>query len=703
MADFSLKKFLLTTCFLVSTALVFAQKQANIWYFGNRVGLDFNQVPPQPLSNSNLNSVEGTSSIADNNGKLLFYTNGLAIMNRKHLLMKNGGALAGHPSSTNNTVIVPLPGSGDSIYYVFTTGAANETVQQFQYNIVNMKGDSGFGEVEPGGMNAIIEDKIFEKLAAVKHCNNKDTWIVVHKWNSDEYHAYLLTAAGLNTTPVISYTGLTIGGAFELNALGTLKFSAKGSKFVAVHSLENDCVELMDFDNTTGILSNPIVIRPNATPLTLGVYGAEFSPDGRLLYVTSNDYEAETATLFQFDITSHNVAAIEASKQIIHQDTNFLAGNLQTGPDLKIYMAMFNNTSVSAIENPNTYGAGCNFVYNKIYLGTLNSTPVQYGLPTFVQSYFDTTSNPYDFTRLPGNCLDRNITFKINRLSGIDSVKWNFGDAQGAQVLQPTHTYAAPGFYDVQLIVYKIDCSGLNDTITRRIWIADTDKFLGADTSSCSALTFEIGIEEIFGTNYLWNTGSTGNKITTTGFGDYWLEIDQNGCKMRDTIQVIPEPQPTVSLGIDTNVCKSKPVILKTLSTDYDSYLWNTGETTPSILVNQIGIYHVTISKNLCKAADTIQVLVGDCGVYIPSAFTPNNDNLNETFGVADNTALQYFNLQIYSKWGQLIFRSDDVTKKWDGTFNGKKMPNGSYVWMLNYTNIRGRKFYEQGTVMLIR
>ncbi|MBK9483994.1 MAG: hypothetical protein IPO01_01860 [Chitinophagaceae bacterium] len=363
-----MKRYFFIFSFLISTFYCFAQKQANIWYFGNRAGLDFNQIPPQPLNNSNLNSVEGTSSIADNNGKLLFYTNGLAIMNRKHLLMKNGGALAGHPSSTNNTVIVPLPGN-DSIYYVFTTGAANEANQQFQYNIVNMKGDGGLGEVEPGGMNAIIEDKIFEKLAAIKHCNNKDTWIVVHKWNSDEYHSYLLTAAGLSLSPVVSNTGLIIGG-YELNELGTLKFSAKGSKFVAVHPLENDGVELMDFDNTTGIFSNPIVFHPNVTPLSLGVYGAEFSPDGRLLYVTSNDYEAQKATLYQFDITSHNVAAIEASKQIIHQNTDFLAGNLQIGPDLKMYMAMFNDSSVSVIENPNTYGAGCNFVYNKIYLGT---------------------------------------------------------------------------------------------------------------------------------------------------------------------------------------------------------------------------------------------------------------------------------------------------------------------------------------------
>ena len=701
MADFSLKKYTLTTCFLLSTALVFAQKQANIWYFGNRIGLDFNQTPPVALFNGTLSSVEGSAVMSDNNGKLLFYTNGVSVQNRKHETMIGGIGLRGELSSTNNTVIVPMPGT-DSVYYLFTIGSATIDFPSFCYNIIDMKSDNGYGAVVV--KNTVIEDDVLEKLAAIRHCNKRDVWIVIQKWNTDKYYSYLLTSSGLNPNPVISSTGMVISGQLN-NAIGTLKFSAKGNKLIACHAFENDAVQLMDFDNQTGIISNSVVFKPNTISPDLtypGIYGSEFSPDGKLVYVSANNSASEPCKLYQFDITSNNATTIIATKQVISQTTPLYAGALQLGPDQKIYMARWNANAVSVIDNPNVYGTGCNFMLNKIYLGNFSSIPVQFGLPTFLQSYFDINSNPYDFSRT-GKCEDLDVSFKINRLAAIDSVKWNFGDAQLSQDLQPTHTYAAPGFYNVQLIVYKIDCSGLNDTIIRRIWIADTDKFLGADTSSCSALTLEIGIEEIFGTNYLWNNGSTGNKITTTGFGNYWLEIDQNGCKMRDTIQVIPEPQPTVSLGIDTNVCKSKPVILKTLSTDYDSYLWNTGETTPSILVNQIGIYHVTISKNLCKAADTIQVLVGDCGVYIPSAFTPNNDNLNETFGVADNTALQYFNLQIYSKWGQLIFRSDDVTKKWDGTFNGKKMPNGSYVWMLNYTNIRGRKFYEQGTVMLIR
>lgn len=696
-----MKKYILTTCFFINIVFAFAQKQTNIWYFGNRVGLDFNQTPPLALSNGTANSREGSAAMSDNNGRLLFYTNGKIVQNRKHETMPNGTGLLGELSSTNNVVIVPMPGN-DSMYYLFAIGSAFEEVPVFSYNIIDMKGDGGFGSVVT--KNVVVIDTVLEKIAAIRHCNNRDVWIVIQKWNSDKYYSYLLTAAGLNTVPVVSSTGLVITGQIN-NSIGTLKFSSKGNKLAACHAFDNDAVQLMDFDNTTGILSNSLVIHPNVVPHLpnyIGVYGAEFSPDGKLLYVSANNSDTDPSTLYQFDITSNNAATILASKQIIAQTSPWFAGGLQMGSDQKIYMTMWNDTALSVIENPNTYGPGCNFVFNKIYVGPAGSFPLQFGLPTFMQSYFDTTASPYDFSRT-GNCFDLNVSFTINRLSGIDSVKWNFGDMGLSQLLQPTHTYAASGFYDVQLIVYKVDCSGLNDTITRKIWIADSNEFLGADTSSCNVLTLQIGVDEIFGVNYLWNTGFNGSKITTTGFGNYWLEMEQNGCKVRDTIKVSPMPKPIVDLGIDTSICKYKPVVLKTVSSNYDSYLWSTGQTTPSIQVNQIGTYHLTVSQNSCTASDTVQVLPGDCDVYIPSAFTPNNDNLNETFGVVDNTTLQFFSLQIYSKWGQLIFNSNDVTQKWDGTFKGKKMPNGSYVWMLNYTNIRGRKFYEQGTVMLIR
>lgn len=694
-----MKKILLTSGLIASVLILFAQKQTHTWYFGNKVGLDFNYSPPIPLNNGNANSQEGSAVMSDNNGQLLFYTNGISVQNRKHEIMVNGNGLMGDLSSTNNVVIVPKPGA-DSMYYIFATGSARVEEPKFSYSVVDMKADGGYGAVVE--KNTIIADGILEKLAAIRHCNNRDVWIVVQKWNTDQYYAYLVTSAGISA-PVVSSMGLVITGQVN-NAIGTLKFTSKGNKLAACHAFDNDLVQLMDFDNTTGMLSNPITFKPNTMPHQsgyTGIYGAEFSPDGRLLYVSANNSLSDPSTLYQFDISSHDPAVIIASKQTIAQTTPWFAGALQLGPDKKIYMAMWEDSSISVIENPNVYGAGCNFVFNKMYLGPVTNS-IQFGLPTIMQSYFDSTANPFDFSRT-GACSNLNVSFVLSRLNGIDSVKWEFGDGQQSQVLQPTHTYAAPGFYDVKLIVYKVDCSGLNDTATRKIWIAGSGPFLGTDTSSCNLINLEIGVDQGPGINYLWNTGANSSRITTANFGTYWLEMEQNGCKVRDSILVFQKPKPTVNLGPDTSICKYKPVLLKTASANYDTYTWSTGETTPTITADKIGSYYVTVTKDGCLAADTVKVVPGDCDVYIPSAFTPNNDNLNETFGVIDNVALQYFSMQIYSKWGELIFMSNDVTQKWDGKFKGKNMPNGSYLWMVTYVKNNGRRYYEQGTVMLIR
>jgi hypothetical protein len=93
--------------------------------------------------------------------------------------------------STDNTIIVPNPGN-DSIFYLFTIGAAYKLNKGFRYTVINMSGDGGFGEVID--KNVILESAAFEKIAAVRHCNNKDVWVVIHKWDSDIYLSYLVTS-----------------------------------------------------------------------------------------------------------------------------------------------------------------------------------------------------------------------------------------------------------------------------------------------------------------------------------------------------------------------------------------------------------------------------------------------------------------------------------------------------------------------------
>ena len=123
-----------------------AQKQLSTWYFGTKVGLNFNATPPQVLSNGNGNSVEGCATISDGNGDLLFYTNGVKIVNKQHETMLNGDNILGDLSSTSGVIIVPQSGS-NSIYYVFTIGSAGQSLKGFKYNVVDITRNGGLGEV----------------------------------------------------------------------------------------------------------------------------------------------------------------------------------------------------------------------------------------------------------------------------------------------------------------------------------------------------------------------------------------------------------------------------------------------------------------------------------------------------------------------------------------------------------------------------
>ena len=105
--------------FFLSSTFLFAQGEANVWYFGENAGLDFNSGSPVSLNNGKLNTVEGCATISDNNGNLLFYTDGIIVYDRNHNIMQNGTGLHGDPSSTQSALIVPKP-LDPNIYFVFT-------------------------------------------------------------------------------------------------------------------------------------------------------------------------------------------------------------------------------------------------------------------------------------------------------------------------------------------------------------------------------------------------------------------------------------------------------------------------------------------------------------------------------------------------------------------------------------------------------
>jgi gliding motility-associated-like protein len=694
-------KYILIIAFLLPGAPALqAQKEANTWYFGRFAGISFDQSPPVALTDCMTITEEGCAAISDKNGNLLFYTNGLIVVNAQQQMMKNGGNLLGDRSSTQNAVIVPQPGN-DSMYYIFTTGAEGQVNKGMRYSVVNMRRENGLGEVVQE--NVPLCSDCYEKIAAVRHCNRKDIWIMSRSFNSSQFVAYRLTAQGLSANPTQSNTGFNTGSQ-PVNTIGAMKFSADGKKMGAAHGYDADRVEVMDFSTTTGALTNAVIFKPNnipGPPISGSNYGLEFAPGGKLLYVTANDFESDSSFLYQFDISSGNAATILASRQTISASVLNNIGNIQAGPDGKLYVSFFGYTHLGVINNPDVPGTGCNFVRQGV---SLNPTATRYamnGLPTFMVSIFNPAAQPYDFSRVPGSCNDLNVGFTLDNTVGVDSVLWSFGDGQQSKLPAPFHLYGAPGYYNVQLVVYKVDCSGVNDTITKKIWIASAG-LLGPDVSGCLTDNITIGTQAVDGAIYLWNTGDRTNMINPASSGKYWLDVEQNGCVISDTVNVAIRPSPFANIGPDTVVCIKNPIELDAGNAGA-SFLWNTGATSQKITVNKPGVYRVTVTVNGCPASDTAEVDQGDCEFYIPNAFTPNGDGINDGFGLIGAADYSPFSFRVYSRWGQTVFRTVSSATRWDGNFKGLAMPAGAYPWIIDYVNKKGRPIKLKGVVLLVR
>ena len=144
----SIKNFLLAAVF-ISTLQLVAQREASNWYFGDNAGINFdinNNVTP--LTDGQLSTDEGCTSISDTSGQLLFYTDGIRVYNRNHTVMPNGLNLNGNPSSTQSAIIIPKPGDAN-IYYIFTASTTFGGAPDlgFQYSEVDMTLNNGLGDV----------------------------------------------------------------------------------------------------------------------------------------------------------------------------------------------------------------------------------------------------------------------------------------------------------------------------------------------------------------------------------------------------------------------------------------------------------------------------------------------------------------------------------------------------------------------------
>ncbi len=574
--------------------IISAQREANIWYFGHNAGLDFNECPPVPLLDGALDTDEGCASISDSFGNLLFYTDGTFVWNRNHQLMPNGSGLLGNKSSTQSGVIIPKP-DAENIYYVFTVDFTAGP-GGISFSEVDMTLDSGLGDIVPASKNTTLLTPACEKITAVAHANGTDVWVVGHAWNSSNFMAWLITPTGVNINPVVTTIGTFINTSSNFNSIGYMKASPSGKKIAAAHWYDINVVEVFDFDNATGVLSNAIQLTGYTGS---GCYGVEFAPLESILYVSERAYGG---FLYQYDLSSNNETLINDSRIAL---ASYFGrwGAIQMGPDGNMYVSKRDSEYLGVINNPNIIGTGCNYVDEGVYLGGQVSW---IGLPSFNQSFFESVDFSFD-----GICPNQptNFTLITDEVT-FDSLEWNFDDPNSGSnnvsyEFNPTHSFSTDGVFEVDLIIYT-QCNA--DTISHEIEIIAPPLDLGDDLEVCSNTVTTLNAT-VPSATYLWSDGSQNPTLQVNNEGMYWVEVNVNGCVNQDSI-TITHVDPIVDLGNDLSFCEDEPNIsIDGTTTNADSYLWNNNSTDSILQVNQSGNYTLTVTASAgCTATDQIFV-----------------------------------------------------------------------------------------------
>lgn len=618
------------------------ESQGVKWYFGQNAGLDFSGGgSPKPITDGSLSTIEGSSSIANTKGVLLFYTDGITIYGKdgkplKSLVPGDTNAvqipLDGSTRSTQSALIVPKPTCRgcEYLYYVYTTSEIRGK-KTLTYSVVDMRQNGGKGAVVE--KNVLLSDKGTEQAASVENKRDSTYWVITRIYGTNKFEVRHLTR-GESADPV-TYTGGQVLDSLT-NAEGYIKIGPadttsgnEGNRPMAVviPGPPKNSVEIYTFNDSTGVLKYERTIDLGTAPPK--AYGAEFSPDGKSLYVTmladtnSDGSQKGASYILKYDLSQAD-SLVSKSKTVVDSSTTRQYGSIQIGPDGRIYVAVKGSNSLATIENPNG-GLLDSLIFtpNGQSLGGKTS---QLGLPNLVANFNDPSSGPG--LTYADTCVNAPTVFTIgpNCPKLKEAYTLDFGDGSrpySTTSAQPvTHGYTKPGvYYPTLRIITRTSTGGIcKDTLIKdTLTILETppDIDLGADTAICNkkGITLDIKVQAKV---YVWLVNgavASRQKTITLNRPGYYIVVGlaANGeCFKSDTIEVQIKPTPSLDLGPDTVFCYRSSVSLRVPQQTWTQFQWSNGETTRSINVTKAGTYTVTaqstVNGTTCENSDTVRV-----------------------------------------------------------------------------------------------
>ncbi len=327
---------------------------------------------------------------------------------------------------------------------------------------------------------------------------------------------------------------------------------------------------------------------------------------------------------------------------------------------------------------------------------------------------------PINASPLPeGGCLNDSILFDAGLAAPRFSLFWDFGnkDTSRLNVLKRSYNQIGPQY--VKLAINDL-CLKKLDTINGIINITTPETLSAPGTLiACEKDTLKLAVNDKLSEWYRWS-GPNGfvsidknpqiPNVTTSMSGNYSVMGVIDGCNTYPaTTKVSVKANPKPNLGTDAFICPDEPTFSLQLQGGFFSkYEWQDKSTLPYFEVDDEATYSVKVWDEWgCTGTDSI-VLTRKCPtkVYAPTAFSPNKDGFNDIFLLYGKDIIS-FDLTIADRWGNIVFKSNDIEMGWNGQFRGIDSDPGVYVWMATIEGYRrnGKTYVEtkSGTVALIR
>jgi gliding motility-associated-like protein len=340
----------------------------------------------------------------------------------------------------------------------------------------------------------------------------------------------------------------------------------------------------------------------------------------------------------------------------------------------------------------------------------------------YVTVYPGITSD-FEYVTVP---CSNEVQFTDSSAAAPVSWLWYFGDGDSSSVQNPDHVYDTTGTYDVQLIA--TNSSGCSDTTTYTVDFSSTNGNISANTSICLGGSATISASGGFA--YSWApAGSLGNpasasttaspEVTTT----YTVTIslltptgDTCTQQLTTTVNVFdPNTFPLTATADNDTISEGESTYIHAITDTTLTILWTPSQGlsdpnsfNPLATPASTTTYTVSIiDSSGCPrtASVTIYVLSSQCNtdlVYVPNTFTPNGDGNNDILRVQSNSVQELY-FAVYNRWGQMVFETNDITKGWDGNYNGMKADPAVFAWYLRAKCYNGQELKKQGNTTLLR